>query len=83
MSVQFSPQDLDHCSPAFDKAIQLLHLARVTLGDFLKLGHLLLHKREVIQRPQACTGHFGIPNQSVAAQNDAAIGFGRAHGGVA
>lgn len=80
MSVHPTTQRPDHRSPALYKAIQLPRLARVKLGDLLELGNLLLHKRKVTQRPQARPGHFGIPAQGFAAQNNAAVSFGWSHG---
>lgn len=79
MLVQFSPNGVDHRSPALNKTVQLLCLARVKLGNVRERGYLLLHQQKIAQRPPARAGHFGVSTQGVAAQNDAAISFGRCH----
>jgi hypothetical protein len=48
-------------------------------GDFLKLLNFLDHQRQIAERPEPCPGHVCIPQQRMAAEIDAAVGFGWGH----
>lgn len=77
MSVQLAAHCLNHGLPPLDKAPR--HQARMSPRDFLDLGHLLQHQRQVSDRPLTSPRHVGKAGQGLSAEKDAAVGFGGRH----
>lgn len=82
MLVQPSSDSVDHRLPSLNQAFQLCGLAAMTGRDLFQLGHFLAHQRNVANRPEARSRHFGVAMQCLAAENYAVVGFGWGHGGA-
>jgi hypothetical protein len=81
MSVQFAPHSIGQRAPRFRQAVDLLGFDRVIHGDLLKQRDFIRHNLEVSNGPLPCPGHLRVPEQGLAAEDDARVGFGRGHGG--
>lgn len=82
MSIQLPPNSIGHSAPAFCQPINLLCLFRDFLGNALKQRNLIGHDVKVGNRPLPCPRHLGVPEQGLAAEDDARVGFGRGHGAI-
>ena len=80
-SVQLSANSLDHRPPGLNQWCQLQRLVFVKLGNLFELRNLLLHQWKVSNRPHPCPRHINVAVQGLAAENDAAVGFGWCHDG--
>jgi hypothetical protein len=81
MSVQLSPHSIDKSAPPLRQPIDLLGFDRMIHGDLLEQRDFISHDLKVSNRPLPCPGHLRGPEQGLAAEDDARVGFGRGHGG--